>query len=221
MDTTKIRVLIADDHPVVRAGLRALLESEPDMAVVGETATGAEAVAHINELRPDVVIMDISMPTNGIDATRQVRAVRPETKVLVLTIHAHESYLFRAIKAGASGYVLKSAVDTELIDAVRIIAQGGAFLYPTATKLLLDDYLAHTGGGDDPDSYGRLSDREREVLRLIALGHTASEIARQLVISAKSVETYRARILQKLDLHSRADVVKYALSHHLISEEDA
>ncbi len=221
MDTTKIRVLIADDHPVVRAGLRALLESEPDMTVVGETATGAEAVAIINELLPDVVIMDISMPTNGIDATRQVRSVRPETKVLVLTIHVHESYLFRAIKAGASGYVLKSAVDTELIDAVRIIAQGGAFLYPTATKLLLDDYLAHTGAGDDPDSYGRLSDREHDVLRLIALGHTASEIARQLVISAKSVETYRARILQKLDLHSRADIVKYALSHHLISEEDA
>lgn len=218
MSMNKIRVLIVDDHPVVRVGLRALLESEPDMEVVGEAGDGAEAVAQIAALCPDVVTMDISMPgMDGLEATRRAHAACDRTQVLILTVHAQERYLFPVLKAGAAGYVLKSTVDTELIDAIRTVAQGGVFLYPSAQRMVLEDYLAHGSGGSQADDYEQLSRREREVLKLIALGYTASEIAEQLVLSPKSVETYRTRIMQKLNLHSRSALVQYALARGLLT----
>jgi len=164
--------------------------------------------------------MDISMPEmDGLEATRRICAAHPDTHVLILTVHAQERYLFPVLKAGAAGYVLKSTVDTELIDAIRTVAQDGAFLYPAATRMVLEDYLARLSKSQELDVYERLSEREREVLKLIALGHTTSEIADALVLSPKSVETYRARIMEKLNLHRRADLVRYALSHGLLSQE--
>jgi two-component system response regulator NreC len=214
----KIRLLLVDDHPVVRVGLHTLLETEPDMEVVGEAGTGAQAVSLIAAHCPDVVVMDISMPEmDGLEATRRVREICPCVHVLILTVHAQERYLFPVLKAGASGYVLKSTVDTELIDAIRTVARGEAFLYPSATQMVLEDYLAHLHGAEQ-DTYEQLSEREREVLKLIALGHTAGEIAERLMLSPKSIETYRARIMQKLDLHSRAALVRYALARGLLTE---
>lgn len=214
----RISVLLVDDHPVVRLGLRTLLESEPDMEVVGQAGDGVEAVKAAQELRPSVVVMDISMPNmDGLEATRRIRETCPESAILILTVHAHQRYLFPVLQAGAAGYVLKSTVDTELIGAIRTVAQGGAFLYPEATRLLLEDYLARRSSGQEQDSYQSLSEREREVLKLIALGYTSADIAEQLVLSPKSVETYRTRIMQKLNLHSRADLVSYALARGLLT----
>jgi two-component system response regulator NreC len=214
----KIRVLLADDHPVVRLGLSALLSSEPDMEVVGEAGNGLQAVARTKELHPDVVVMDISMPEmDGLEATRRIRAFSG-TQVLILTVHAQERYLFPVLKAGAAGYVLKSTVDEELVNAIRTVAEGGAFLYPSATRMVLEDYMYHLQHGEMQDTYEQLSEREREVLKLIALGHTAAEIAEKLVLSPKSVETYRTRIMQKLNLHTRAALVQYALSRGILSE---
>jgi two-component system response regulator NreC len=215
----KIRVYIADDHSVVRVGLRTLLESEPDMVVVGQAGNGAEAVAGVQQCRPEVVVMDISMPEmDGLEATRRIRALCPDTHVVILTVHAQERYLFPVLKAGASGYVLKSTVDTELIDAIRTVARGGAFLYPSATRMVLEDYLSRVQAGGEQDAYERLSEREREVLKLIALGHTASEVAGKLNLSPKSVETYRGRIMEKLGLDSRPALVKYALARGLLTD---
>jgi two-component system, NarL family, response regulator NreC len=214
-----IRVLLVDDHPIVRVGLRTLLESEPDMEVVGQASDGLEAVKMAQDLHPTVVVMDISMPNmDGLEATRRIRVCCPDSVILILTVHAHQRYLFPVLQAGAAGYVLKSTVDTELIGAIRTVAQGGAFLYPDATRLLLEDYLARRGAGQEQNSYESLSEREREVLRLIALGHTSAVIAEQLVLSPKSVETYRTRIMQKLNLHSRADLVRYALARGLLTD---
>jgi two-component system response regulator NreC len=215
----RITLLLADDHPVVRRGLRAMLEAEPDMVVVGEANDGAEAVELVAALQPQIVVMDISMPQmDGLEATRRIRASGAPTQVLILTVHAQERYLFPVLKAGGAGYVLKSTIDTELVGAIRTVAAGGAFLYPSAAKLVLEDYLAHLRGGPDQDAFDQLSEREREVLKLIALGHTAAEVADQLSLSPKSVETYRTRVMQKLDLHSRAALVRYALNRGLITE---
>jgi two-component system response regulator NreC len=216
---SKIRLLLADDHRVVRLGLSALLQSEPDMEVVGEASNGLEAVALVHELKPDVVIMDISMPEmDGLEATRRIRGTC-DCQVLILTVHAQERYLFPVLKAGAAGYVLKSTVDEELIEAIRTVARGGAFLYPSATRMVLEDYLRHMQSGEEQDTYEQLSEREREVLKLIAFGHTASEVADRLVISPKSAETYRTRVMQKLNLHTRSDLVRYALSHGLMQPD--
>lgn len=218
----KIRILIADDHPVLRRGLKALIEEEPDMEVIGEAGNGLEAVQMAERLRPDVVIMDISMPElDGLEATRRIRERSPSTYVLILTVHAHERYLFPVLKAGASGYVRKTAADEELIEAIRVVARGDVFLYPSATRMLLDDYLAQVRAGYEKDSYETLSDREREILRLLAEGYTNAEIAQKLNLSVKTVETYRARIMEKLHLRTRAELVRYALRKGLISEETA
>lgn len=216
----KISVLIVDDHPVVRLGLRTLLESEPDMTVVGEAGNGQEAIRLAPELNPDVITMDISMPEmDGLEATRRIRALAPHAQVLILTVHAQERYLFPVLQAGAAGYVLKSTIDTELVNAIRTVAQGGAFLYPSATRMVLETFLGRVQTGEDRDTYAQLSEREREVLRFIALGYTAGEIADKLVLSPKSVETYRTRIMQKLNLHSRAALVQYALARGLLGED--
>jgi two-component system response regulator NreC len=217
--TDKIRVVLVDDHPVVRLGLSALIDSEPGMEVVGKGSNGLEGVQLAETLRPDVVVMDISMPEmDGLEATRRIRSGGMGVQVLILTVHAQERYLFPVLKAGAAGYVLKSTVDTELLDAIRTVAKGGAFLYPGATRMLLEDYVHRLQSGASAEAYDSLSDREQEVLKLIALGYTASEAAEKLSLSPKTVETYRTRIMQKLELLNRADLVKYALSHGLLDE---
>ncbi|MEZ4635981.1 MAG: response regulator transcription factor [Caldilineaceae bacterium] len=214
-----IRVILVDDHPVVRLGLSALIDSEPGMAVVGQGNNGLEGLALVESLKPDVVVMDISMPEmDGLEATRRIRAGNPGVHVLILTVHAQERYLFPVLKAGAAGYVLKSTVDTELLDAIRTVAKGGAFLYPGAARMLLEDYVHRLESGAPSEDYATLSDREQEVLKLIALGHTANEAADQLALSPKTVETYRMRIMQKLKLGNRADLVKYALARGLLDE---
>ncbi len=216
----KIRVLLADDHPVVRVGVGTLVNSEADMQVIGEASTGFEAVRMSLELKPDIIVMDISMPEiDGLEATRRIHNMNPEIRILILTVHAHERYLFPVLKAGADGYVLKSTVDTELINAIRSVVKGEVFLYPSATQMVLRDYLNRLQAGEEQDAYDRLSEREREVIKLIALGHTSGEIAEKLILSPKSVETYRSRIMQKLSLHNRAALVRFALSHGLLSEE--
>jgi two-component system, NarL family, response regulator NreC len=214
----RIRVLLADDHPVVRAGVRAFLESEPDIAVAGEASIGCQAVALAQDLHPDVVIMDVSMPGNGLDATRQIRATCPTTQVVIFTFHSQDIYLLDAVQAGAAGFVLKSAADTELVTAVRAVAEGGVFLSPSSTRLVVEEYRAGLDG-DHGVAHDPLSEREQEVLKLIALGYTATEAAAALKLSPKSVETYRTRIMQKLGLHNRVALVQYALSHHLLTEE--
>lgn len=215
----KIRVLLVDDHMVVRIGLRALIDSEPDMQVAGEAGNGVEAIEQVRMLQPDVVVMDIAMPEmDGLEATRRIRAQSPACPILILTVHAQEKYLFPVLKAGGAGYVLKSTVDTELLDAIRTVARGGAFLYPSATRMLLEDYLSQLHSGPEQDAYGSLSEREREVLKFIALGHTAKEVADKLAISPKTVETYRTRIMEKLNLNSRVDLVQYALARGLLAE---
>jgi DNA-binding NarL/FixJ family response regulator len=214
-----IRILLVDDHMVVRVGLKALINAEADLCVVGEAGTGTEGVEQTRALQPDVVVMDIAMPEmDGLEATRRIRQENPAAQVLILTVHAQERYLFPVLKAGAAGYVLKSTADTELLGAIRSVAQGGAFLYPSATRMLLEDYLSQRPSGATADAYDSLSEREREVLKLIALGHTAVQVGEQLALSPKTVETYRTRIMDKLLLSSRVDLVKYALARGLLVE---
>ena len=211
-----IRVVLADDHAVLRAGLRALLEAEPDMTVVGEAANGDEAVEQVRKLHPDVIVMDLTMPgLGGLAATRRISASETETKVLVLTVHAEEEYLLPVIDAGASGYVTKTSADRDLVKAIRVVATGEVFLYPHAAKLLLQRYkVAGSSGGGDPMQ--RLTQREREVLSLTAAGYSSTEIGERLFISPKTVDTYRSRIMHKLELNHRSELVRFALETGLL-----
>jgi two-component system response regulator NreC len=210
-----IRVLLADDHGILRAGLRALLANEPDIEVVGEAADGEEAVAQAADLRPDVVVMDIAMPgLDGLEATRRIRDRGLPCKVLILTVHAEERYLLPVLRAGGAGYVQKSGADTDLLEAIRTVARGDAFLYPGAARLLLAEYLDREAGGHDRNR--DLSERERQVLALTAEGYSAQEVAERLFLSPKTVETYRERAMHKLGLRRRADLVHYALRSGLL-----
>jgi DNA-binding NarL/FixJ family response regulator len=215
----KIRVLIADDHALVRAGLRALLEAQSDIEIVGEAESGIVVERLCQQLAPDVVLMDLAMPgRGGVAATGDVRLVCPSTKVLVLTMHEDESYVRAAAMAGAAGYVLKKAVATELVDAIHVVHRGGRYAPPE----LLDSFEASGAeserqGGVRP-GLDLLSAREREVVSLIALGHTNAEIGLRLHISEKTVESHRGRILSKLGLRTRADLVRFALEHGLMGE---
>jgi two-component system response regulator NreC len=219
----KIRLLVVDDHPVVRAGLRTLLSAQDDIEVVGEAADGCAAIERAVELQPDVVVMDITMKgMGGLEATTKITERLPQTKVLVLTMHENEEYLRQMLEAGATGYILKQAVDTELVVAVRAVQRGEVFLYSSFSRILLGDWPQRGETAPSPpqvDSYGRLSEREREVLRLVALGHTNQEIANQLYLSVKTVETYRARVMDKLNLRSRSSLVRYALQRGLLDDE--
>jgi two-component system response regulator NreC len=213
-----------DDHPIFRAGLRALLESQPDVRVIGEAGNGAEAIDRANELRPDIILLDISMPdVDGLEALRRMQADHVPGKVLVLTMHAENEYLFQVLESGGYGYVLKQGVDTDLFTAIRTVAAGDIFLYPSATALLLSRYreqkrtLAETEDGSHPDG---LSDREREVLSLTAQGYSSQEIGDRLALSAKTVETYRTRVMRKLNLRHRSDLVRYALRVGLLQPEE-
>ncbi|GBD13020.1 Oxygen regulatory protein NreC [bacterium HR24] len=213
-----IRVLLADDHAVVRSGLRALLSGEPDVQVVGEASNGREAIEKAEALRPDVAVMDISMPDmDGLEATRAIRQRGLPTQVVVLTVHADDEYLLQALDAGACGYVVKSASDTDLLQAIRLAAQGQVFLYPSAVRRVLSHYVQSRGQRKRLPE--QLSGREQEVLRLTAAGYTNQEIAQQLGISPKTVDTYRQRIMEKLGLERRSELVRYALRKGLLRPE--
>jgi DNA-binding NarL/FixJ family response regulator len=208
---TKLRVLLADDHNVVRAGLRALIDAQPDMEVVGEAADGEAACRQATELGPDVVVMDVSMPAlGGAPATERIRRDRPEVRVLALTVHEDRSYLQQLLQAGASGYLLKRAAADDLIHAIRTVARGGSYLDPGLTGKVLGGLAGRKPRADSPPG-DALSDREEEVLRLIARGHTNREIAARLDVSVKTVETHKARAMEKLGLDSRAAIVAYAI----------
>jgi two-component system response regulator NreC len=213
----KIRVLLADDHTILRAGLKIMLNIQPDIEVIGEASDGKQAIAEAQRLAPDVILMDITMPEcNGIEATRQVKRLLPETRVLVLTMHENEEYLFQVLRAGASGYILKEAADTELISAIRSVYAGRFYLSPSAQSLMIGDYLLRVRTGEERDSYSALTEREREILKLVAEGYTNNQIAEQLFISPKTVDTHRTHIMDKLNLHSRAELVKYAMRRGLL-----
>ncbi|MBI1886576.1 MAG: response regulator transcription factor [Chloroflexi bacterium] len=213
-----IKILLADDHAVLRAGLRALINAEPGMEVVGEAGTGREALERTKALRPNVVVMDISMPVmDGLEATQLIREENPDSQVIILTVHAEEEYLFRTLQSGGCGYVLKSAADTDLMEAIRKAYRGEVFLYPSAVKRLLGEYLKGARGEGKGDQYDTLTAREKEVLKLTAEGFTNQEVAEKLVISPKTVDTYRQRIMEKLNLHHRSELVRYALRKGLLS----
>ena len=219
-----IRILLVDDHPIFRAGLRALLESQPDLEIIGEAGNGAEAITRARELRPDIVLLDISMPDmDGLEALRRMQAGNVPGRPLVLTMHAENEYLLQVLESGGYGYVLKQGVDTDLFAAIRQVAAGDVFLYPSATKLLLSRYReqkrSHAESGDGAPSDDGLSEREREVLSLTAQGYSSQEIGDQLALSAKTVETYRTRVMRKLNLRHRSDLVRYALRAGLLQSE--
>lgn len=213
-----IRVLLAEDHIIVRDGLRMLLQSASDFTVVAEAANGREAVARAKEIQPDLAILDISMPElSGLEATRLIKAESPQTGVLILTMHESDEYFFRALEAGASGYVLKKAATQDLIAAARAVARGEAFLYPSVAKKLIADYVSRVQSGTAPTGYVGLSDREREILLLIAEGVSNQQIAERLSVTSSTVQTHRAHILEKLGLQTTADLIKYAVQHGLVS----
>ena len=214
-----IRVLLAEDHNVVREGLRLLLDAQPDIQVVGEATTGQEAVVLAREGCPDVAVLDISMPDlDGVQAASVIRTECPQTQVLILTMHESNAHFFRALEAGAAGYILKKAASEDLISAVRAIAGGEAFFYPPMARKLLDDYLGHAKSqpSTGPPGYEELSDREREIMFLLVRGLSNQEIAENLVISPSTVQTHRTHILRKLDLRATVDLVRYAIRHGLI-----
>jgi len=214
----KLRILLADDHTLVRQGLRRILEEEPEWEVVAEAHDGREAVLQTVELKPDVAILDIAMPNlNGTEATRQIVRRAPEVQVLVLSMHMDENYVLQTLRAGARGYLLKDSVDTDLIRAVTAVSEGKSFFSPAVAKMMLDDYIRHLEQQGVTDRYELLSEREREVFQLIAEGHSNKEIAHILTLSVSTVETHRARIMEKLDLHSTAEIILYAVRKGLLS----
>lgn len=214
---TKIRILVADDHTVIRHGIVGLLNAEPDMEVIGEAGTGREAIAKAEASAPDVVLMDVAMPElNGLGATRIIKEQSPRVQVLILTMHEREDYLFEALRAGASGYVLKGADTEDLLTAVRSVARGDVYLYPQVAKGLVSDYLRRVQSGEDVASFDGLTDREREILQLIAEGKTAGQIAEDLHISPHTVQSHRDSIMTKLDLHNRAALIRYAIRRGLV-----
>lgn len=215
---SKIRLLLVDDHQIVRAGLRMLFQAEPDMEIAGEVSSGDEAIQAVHDLKPDVVLMDVVMPgMSGIEATRRIKESSPEVAVLALTMHEDEQYFFEMLNAGASGYVPKRAAPDDLVSAIRVASQGNVFLYPTLAKLLVKDFLHRSEMGTSSPSE-ELTAREREVLTCIAEGMTNREIAETLVISAKTVDRHRENIMRKLKLHNRVELVRYAIEKGLIAD---
>ena len=213
-----ITVVLADDHAVLRSGLRALLDAEPDIEVVGEAGDGDEAVELVRNLRPAVVVMDLSMPgKGGIAATREIVAGETETRVLVLTMHDDEQYLYHVLEAGGQGYVVKSSADTDLLSAIRTVAHGGLFVYAPAAAHILKGYVETSGMPEHVKKAG-LTEREVEVLQLTAEGFTNQEIAEKLFLSRKTVDTYRSRIMDKLHLQHRSELVRFALRRGLLHE---
>jgi two-component system response regulator NreC len=214
---SKIRVLLAEDHTIVRKGLRFLLEGEAGIEVIGEAEDGREAVQKTQELLPDVVLMDLSMPElSGLEATRQIKKRFSEVKVLILTRHANEEYVFQILRAGASGYVVKKAAPTELVLAIQSVCRGDSFLSPAISRPVIEEYIRRAEAIEE-SSYDRLTDREREVLQLVAEGHSSREIAELLHITERTVRAHRGHLMDKLDIHSTAELAQYAIRKGVIS----
>lgn len=210
----KIKVLVVDDHAIMRDGIRALLSLHDDIEIVGEASEGKEAIDKVEEFAPNVIVMDIAMPgMDGLEATRRITKRNPRAKVIFLTQYDNKEYVLSTIKAGASGYIPKQAVGSELVSAIRAVCRGDSFLYPSAAAALIEGYRRQ--GEEEP--YDRLTEREREILRLIADGHTSREIADMLFVSLKTVLGHRAKIMEKLDLHNRTELIKYAIRKGLVS----
>ncbi|MCG1027479.1 response regulator transcription factor [Virgibacillus halodenitrificans] len=212
-----MRILLVDDHAVVRMGLKVMLNDVPEMEVVGEASEGNEGIEKALEEKPDIVLMDLSMPhgKDGLSATSELKKQLPDTAILILTMHDDEEYLFRAIQAGASGCVLKSAPHQELIEAIKSVCAGNAYLHPSATKRLMDEYIGNLKQ-DGQENYQLLSDREKEVLTLIAKGYSNKEIGEKLVISVKTVEAHKSNLMEKLQMKTRPELVSYALKKGLL-----
>lgn len=216
----EIRILIADDHSIVRKGLRSTLEEEPDYKVVGEAANGREAVRIAEQLVPDVAIVDIGMPQlNGIEATNQIQKLSPKTRVLILSMHSDETYILRALTAGAKGYLLKDTAENDILAAVHAVVQGKAYFSPAIAKVLLEDYVGFLRRRGLNDSYELLTEREKEVLQLLAEGKSNKEVANVLGLGVSTVETHRMNLMQKLNLHSTAEIVLYAVRKRIICSE--
>ncbi|HZT76269.1 MAG TPA: response regulator transcription factor [Vicinamibacterales bacterium] len=215
---SKVRILLGDDHTLVRQGFRKILEERPDWEIVAEASDGREAVRLASEIEPDVAVLDITMPLlNGIEATRQIVRRHPSTHVLILSMHSAEAYIIQALKAGALGYLLKDSADAELMRGVAAVAAGKSFFSPAVAKVMLDDYVRHMAEKGLADRYESLSEREREIFQLVAEGHSNKAIAELLSVSPATVETHRAHILQKLDVHNTAELVLYAVRRGVIS----
>lgn len=213
-----IRIILADDHIVMRNGLRLLLERQPDFEVVGEAADGRETVDICERLKPDVVVLDIAMPNlNGIEAARQISARLPQTSIVVLSMHSDEGYVLRALKAGARAYLLKDSAEADLISSIRAVSHGKAFFSPGISKMLVDDYVRRLQQRGVEDSYELLTTREREILQLVAEGKSNKEVATVLNLSLYTVETHRGNIMQKLNLHSVPELILYAVRKGVIS----
>lgn len=220
MSEKLVRVLIVDDHDIVRAGIRMLLNAQPDMEVIGEASNGKEAIEMAGSMEPDVILMDISMPdTTGIQATRTIKQSNSQVEIVGLTMHAEDRYFFQLLQAGASGYVIKGAAPQQLLDAVRAASRGEAYIHPTLQRRLIGDYVSKVEGSDPESMLADLTKRELEVLRLIVDGLTSREIAESLVISSNTVERHRQNIMAKLGLHNRAELVRYAISKGLVDVE--
>ena len=217
----KIKVLLAEDHTIVRKGLHSLLEKEIGIEVVGEAEDGREAVRKAEKLQPDVVVMDIAMPgLNGLEATRQIKKRFPEMKIIILTVHANEEYVLQTLRAGASGYLVKKAAPGDLIEAIQAVYKGDSFLSPSISKTVIDEYIRQTETKSERDIiYGKLTTREREVFQLIIEGHKNREIADLLYVSIKTVETHKAHIMDKLNVHSTAELIRYAMDKDLIIKD--
>lgn len=213
-----IKILLADDHPILREGLKAILESKPGLEVIGEAENGREAVREVARLHPDVVIMDIAMPEiNGIEAVRMIRESGPDPRIIMLSMHAHTEYIFRSLQAGADGYVIKESAPAEVETAIRTVHQGRRFLSESIADEVITDYVRRREKPPEEDPLMRLSSREREVLQLIVEGRATAEIAEIAALSPKTVETYRSRLMRKLDLNNVAELVKFAIKHGLTS----
>ncbi|MEE8357726.1 MAG: response regulator transcription factor [Anaerolineales bacterium] len=214
----KVRVLLADDHAVLRSGLSLLINNQKDFSVVGEAPTGIATIALSEELAPDLLLLDINMPKlGGLEIITTLKQKSPDMKILILTMHDEPEYLRQALKSGASGYILKKAADTELLSAMRAVINGEVYVHSAITKSILKDMLPEEVGDKEKDEWEDLSPREKQVLRLVALGHTRQEIAEKIGLSSKTVDTYRARGMDKLGLKTRASLVRFALQRHLLN----
>jgi two-component system response regulator NreC len=217
----KIRILLTEDHSLVRAGIRALVVGQPDMEVVGEASSGEEATEKVRELGPDVVVMDLAMPgIGGLAATRQIKAEFPAVQILILTMLEDERYFFEAIRAGASGFMLKGVLPAEFLSALRTVALGQVYLYPSLARKLVDEYLSQAGAEQGRMAADGLTEREQQIIVLISEGRTGKEMAKTLGISPHTVERHRQNLMTKLDLHSRAELIEYAIRKGLL-ERDA
>ena len=212
MSKKNITVFLADDHTIVRQGLAKLLEGEPDLRVIGEAENGREAVEKVEKLKPDIVLMDIAMPMlNGIEATRQIRKICPQTKVIILSMHSHDRYISELFSLGASGYLLKSSTGTDIIDAIHAAQKGSTYLSPSISDKVIEDYLSLKKKSHQDDLYNRLSNREREVFQMIAEGRSTREISELLYVSPSTVKTHRANIMEKLEMENLSQLIQFAI----------